>query len=195
MIVVKAPAGFDRTWPAIPVDPTVTSDRMLFGENMPRRTVLDLAALLGWKDADRCPGCAARCGSCADAVVMVPQRVALAIETPCETCGGQGRIGGRHYCQACDCSGVRLRVEYTAQVDAAVSLAVDLAGPEDYDDGWDGWLVDGEHDVVVQHHEGDGLWKVYVGSWLVECVPDADWSPGRVAVLISDVHPTRRPGG
>ena len=125
MIVIKAPVGFDPTWPAIPVEPPnnpicwyCTDDfgpgeRCGYCGNEP--SPLDLAALLGPKDEDRL----------LFGEVMprrVPQRVALAIETPCETCQGEAavRFGPRWQRFACpspDCVvGVRLRVEYTCLV-------------------------------------------------------------------------------
>lgn len=136
MIVIKAPAGFDPTWPAIPVDP-----------------------------CDIEPG----------------QRVALAIETPCETCSKEvpgivERVDALGLVwDACpDCvAGVRLRVEYTAQVDAVVPIV-------DHDDmtirpivlHWGHRCI--YYDGELEHELGDVL---------------GDWSPGRMAVLISDVQP------
>lgn len=207
MIVIKAPAGFEPTWPALPVNPVWREG----GPGTTRRCVIelhDLAALLGPKDCERCGGTrkvvrpsrlaspsgeivvnVADCAACVEG--KVPQRVALAIETPCETCAGRGWLGPEESLVRCGhcpdptrpewagSSGVRLRVEYTAQVDAVVPIVEEVGdAPGDVvccgEGILDFWPAD-----ATEYTDGVPL------AW-----PPADWSPGRVAVLISDVQPT-----
>lgn len=219
MIVIKAPAGFDPTWPAIPVDPTCPKcdgercfheERSTGGGDVAdvitgyctrcADGVLDLAALLGPKAPTMrrlsggwclCEQCnysmmwpklspAPRCPEC-----KVPQRVALAIETPCPSSIPMltdiGPNPERSVCPDCAGSGVRLRVEYTAQVDAVVPIVTrstrGLSTPflrrTDIGKASDRlWIV---------RQRGEGVDRA-------DLLALADWSPGRVAVLISEVY-------
>lgn len=204
MIVVKAPAGFDPTWPAIPVDPTCPHCKGWGNQDQcgpcAGEGSLDLAALLCPKDCPWCEGRARRatpsesverqgltiapCEHCPDGKLR--QRVALAIETPCETCEGVGELPLADIdfdpldfdtAPCSDCvAGVRLRVEYTAQVDAVMEI------PEPDLAECDWGFCNGE--AVASR------WASEFNDFLPVCAEHGtDWSPGRVAVLISDVHP------
>lgn len=222
MIVIKAPAGFDPTWPAIPVNPTCAHASSRSGLTLPVEwETLDLAALLGPKDCERCGGEGehedwnaddsddlqgahtpwVKCEDCSGG--KVPQRVALAIETPCQRCEvtpahSQTPARPPHHvmnlnpligrdldgpwwvpCPDCDASGVRLRVEYTAQVDAVYPIRT-CTDHTAHVCGGASWLY--------VHHPltgpVDGETEIDISRLLTL----ADWSPDRLAVLISDVR-------
>lgn len=222
MIVIKAPAGFDPTWPALPVDPTCptcghsddpgemiwpTTGCLTRCDACNGSVVLDLAALLGPKDCAAPMGLTPEGkhwpaswlgGRCCDGSGKVPQRVALAIETPCETCHGTHAIRTHSpdptvmsFDPCPDCvAGVRLRVECTAQVDAVVPIFEDDSGL-DVEGELASWLTS-EHivtDGVKWLHVYDINDPMGRSSEFIALPPDEDdLTHGRVAVLISDVR-------